>query len=533
MGYSSLTIITSNPDQTEHERETQRAKALAHAARVTHQRRVAQDNRGHHRTIVKDVRRQSLSTTFGDRRRAPSRSSILVAGQGNSDPFDAMPIRIKPETSHLPSLWQAHLSSNKTTLTMKINPVVYRDHLYVEGGLHLQCLLYIGSALLSLDGQHQQLQVQTLEHRLKCYRSLRTEIGQLTQSGDRNIFLKGLSLVLIATLLINERDEARIHAKNLYDGLSTNSPWLTERDRTLILCFVHYYDTVCAIVHLDSPVLDLKQLRRIWYNIDAVRGCSTEDLDSIEWWHHSVPMAGSVVKMPVFSQYLYNQFNMVQRFLNLQTDPLARMFKVYSTELPLKNAIGHSSITNALLENAARARAQYIASSGCSALGRGKEHAELVLSLAALAFFACRLTGPVIFSVEKMGRRAMDALRDSLEMDGNPMVHYLSPRMARHVRLWSLYIGSMWEWHSGRHLGPNAWFIPRLQQLVTELRLKLWSELVAICDGLLYFRPERIATTVWFLGMDWPSNVSWVGDSAYQTSGARFLEDLLFNAVAS
>jgi hypothetical protein len=525
MGYSSLMIIASNPGQTKRERESERAKALAHAARISHQRRFARDCRS--QTGAKHARQRSQSLTE-DRQQAPCRPALLVAGRGNSDPFDAMPIRIVPETSQLPSLWQAHLSSNKTTLTMKINPVIYRDHLYVEGSLHLQCLLYIGSALLSLHAQHQQLQVQTLEHRLKCYRSLGTEIGQLTEARDRNTFLKSLSLVLIATLLSNERDEARIHARNLYDELSADNALLTEKDRTLILCFVHYYDNMCAMVHLDKPVLNLQQLRQIWYKCGAVQKCSNEELDSIEWWQHSVSMAGSVVKMPVFSQYLHNQFNMVQRFVNLQTDPLARMFKIYSTELPLKNAIGHSSITNAILCNMDRARTQYLNSTSCSLLERGKEHAELVLSSALLAFFACRLTGPVIFSVEKMGLRAMNALQDSLEMDGNPMLHYLSPRMSRNIRLWSLYIGSMWEWNSGRHLMPDEWFIPRLQQLVSELKLKDFSELMAVCDGFLYFRPERVATTVWFLGMDWPENVSWTGATVHQKSGARFLKELLF-----
>jgi hypothetical protein len=238
MNHSDLTFIAHNPAQSVRQYEIERAKALSHAAKVAHRRR-----QGDRRHIEAHASGTSMGPSFCTQPTAPyipitnrrgheisTTRLLLLPGCGNSDPFDTMPVRITPQNSRLPLLWQAHMASDRTTHTHEISSALNLQNLYVEDALHLKRLFYIGSALLSsVHRQHQDLQLQTLRHRVSCYESLNHEIGLVSQPRRKMVLLQRLSLILTAAILTRERFEAGVHPRKLYDEISkayTAASWL-------------------------------------------------------------------------------------------------------------------------------------------------------------------------------------------------------------------------------------------------------------------------------------------------------------------
>ena len=333
-----LTIIPQDPAHSTYHRESERAKALAHATRVTHKRRRSQPGERSFATGRKNNGKGYRIESIGSIHRQSHNCGIcsMPAG-GNSDPFDTMPVPVTPANSILPTLWLAHLATNRTPHTMKVSSAVFLDQLYVEDSLHLQCPFYVGSTLLSSRYiQHQGLQLETLRHGVNCYKILRQEISLVARPSDWNILLRRLSLILIAALLANERSEAKAHARTLYDEIMARSAALSPRDNglDLILCFVHYHDNVCATVYLEDTVLDIHKLQHLWVTSDEKRRRSPEELAGIEWWCDPVSTRHSVVKTPVFDQHLQDLFNLIQVVIDLQEASMSWTFMKWSAEMP-------------------------------------------------------------------------------------------------------------------------------------------------------------------------------------------------------
>jgi hypothetical protein len=532
-----LTVINFIPEQSIQQREAARAKALSHAARISHQRKKSKS----HDIRIVPRRTQSRSHHAHSDTNRPNNdleyTTLRGPGGGNGDPFDTMPVSITSETYSLLAVLQAHLSNhpvdwqaqlpNKSIVRgSQISPSTFLGHPSLNGELHLRCLLYLGLVMLSTTHwRHSGLRIRTLKHRISCYEGIRQTFSPAGSRSDRSALLRNLSSIFIAALLINDRSEALLHATKIRDEIaaSLTVPSSIQEERATVLGFMHYYDNLCALRHLRPPILGIQLLESVWSAADMKLKHGIKSLASTEWWFQNNPSPSSIVRTPTFDQHLEMVFSNCQRLVTHPTHSLSQDTPK-STMITLLIACVQTERTILLLTQAKRARRQYeIDHDNMSC-------AAMVLSAALLAWYAGRMTGPVVGTYRVTAYRAMAALQKCI---GNMEGHVRdSPGilMFQHVVLWTLYIGAMWEWDSGVYWSDESWFIPRLQAKVFELGLTSWSEFIAVCDQFIYLRNEQMRTSAWFPGMEWPRNLAWAGAGRQQKSSASFLRELLFNS---
>jgi hypothetical protein len=449
-----------------------------------------------------------------------------------------MPVPITCNNSRLPTFWQDQLTKNATlwqvplptngTMQMyQISTSMYCLSTFVNSALHLRCLLYAGSALLSsTNPNHAGLQVQTLKYRIGCYEGLSQSVGPTASHLDRFALLQNLSLLFIAALLVNDRWEASIHAKKICDEIATcrTGPHLSLDEKNKILGLVHYYDNLCAMQYLTPPILDTRLLQSVWDSTDLVKGYSAEELAGFHGWRQSDLVPHTIVKVPLADPPLDKHHSFRQRLIARRSQP-AHEDMPQSTIILLMITKVRTELTIRILEHLKQAKRRYASQPNSITC------AGMVLSAALVAWFAGRVTGPVILTYRTTASRPMAALRGAIRLMrsyiGDP-VHSL---LLQHVLLWALHVGAMWEWDSGVYRSGESWFVPQLQAVVQELKLTRWSEFVSICDQFLYFRGEDSQSSVWFPGMGWPQHLAWAGAGCRQKSSTAFLRELLFDGA--
>jgi hypothetical protein len=499
MERSTLVTVTYDPAQPFKNREAEKSRALSHAARVSHLRRrvgkrldsgptESNDNN----TAANTPRSRAVSDSV--RRAGLRRLScrfLTVLNRGNSDPFETTAIAITPEISMLFALWMTHYESNVVSTTRKLSEATIRQDMALGNELQMRAVILACQALHCVQSaSNKDLQVRTLQHKASCLQQLRSV--NIPPSDTKILpFIKALTHVFIAAVLLNEVTEARIHEAHLRHLLTAiqGAHFWSNKDQKLLLSRVFYYDQRCALAYGHAPILEpqvLGQYRELFP--DPV----------LEWLQDQAP-AFCIVQMPTFSEPIAELFHKLQNHIDIVTQGLPALTGKLDEDAVSGPVLYSNHLTSMAFKHLDLAHEQF--SVAVDTQASFVWQTEVVFTHAILIFLASTVNGPKIASLRKRGEKAVRNLQCFLERAWQEEACVHDAWLHRYAQIWVLYIGAVWELDSGEYDKGKEWFTTAQQQTLKEDEISSWDELMAINDNFLRVPQHCEPSSIWFLGM--------------------------------
>jgi hypothetical protein len=509
MACSTLVTVVYDPTQNAQSRQIERSRALSHAAKVSHRRRRA-DRRGV--GPIKPDQDWLLDNPSSGRRMGP----LTTLNRGNSDPFNTTAISVTPEIAMLLASWIAHYETNIVSPTRKLSATTSRQDMALGNELQMSSLLLACQTLrLVQSSHHESMQVQTLQRKVKAFEQL-GNVGTVQPGPEIVPYIKALAHVFIASVLVNEVHEARLHEAQLRQALASvqGAPFWTRQNQNLLISRVYYYDQRAALVYMHPPVLEPDIIDQFWEVFP----------DPVQRWLQQRSSSQCIAGISVLSQGVKIIFRRLQDHIDILCHGMPEL----SSELD-EHAISGPVLYSNHLTFMVFNHLKVAQSRSTMAIERKARHVwttESVLTLAALTFLASAVNGPTVVSMYQRGRRAAQGLQTSLTRLWHDTACDPSSWILRYSQLWALYIGATWEWESGEYNKANDWFTTRLQEKIREYNLESWNGLMEIADSFLSVPARRNPGSIWLLGMADPPGESRCsrGDIAI----SQTLEEVLF-----
>lgn len=524
MDHSALVTVTYHPAQNTRDRELEKARALSHAAKVSHLRR-----RVSKRTTLQHIKSKDDNLTDNESqilalsdpvkraglRRISCRLSTVL-NRGNSDPFETTAIIITPEISMLFALWTTHYESNVVSTTRKLSEATIRQDMALGNELQMRSVVFACQALHRIQfARSEDMQIKVLQCKEKCLQQLRkTSISP----SDAEIvpYIKALTHIFIAAVLLNEVNEAKMHERQLRQLLTAvqGSQFWSIEDQNLLLSRIYYYDQRCALAYIHAPVLEpdiIEQYRELFPR-------------PVLEWLQSQPPCFCVVRVPAFSKDIEEIFYMLQGHIDIVCRGLQELSGkldqdaisgpvLYSNHLAFMT-FKHWKLAHEQSLVAIDTKSQFV------------WRTEVVLTLAVLIFLASTINGPSIMSLRQRGEKVVRRLQSSLERIWQEAAYTHDSWLHEYSQLWALYMGAIWELDSGEYHMGHDWFTKSLRHKIREYEIESWSELMEITNSFLRVPQQRERGSIWFLGMtDLPGELR---SNVFETATLETLKKVLF-----
>lgn len=515
-----LVILSYDPAKGIRHRQLQNSIALSHAARISYRRRQSAPRThecpNHHENEAVSERKPREQ----ERPSASKRTGNLpqVLNPGNSDPFNSIPVRVTPKVSMLLSIWNTHTETNPFLATRWFSARNVRQDLALDDELHVKSLLLASSALLySRFLECKNLNVQRLECKHECIQQLKFALRP--QSGTNQVKLaKGLSLMLVASLLSDEVSEAKLHSKQLFKAImsSKSAQSGTQEKHVALLGRCFHYDNQCALAYMRPPLLDPTETIHEWkvYFGPAQR------------WMQTQLLVLGAVRHPAFSGGLEDLFRQLQDQIDLQLKGIPNFPSSIEAHARCFPAMYIIQLTGKFFRHLEFASRRSLDET--DDLASSKWYTEIVLTLAGLAFLACAAYTPPIFSLKKRADKLLQALRGAVERCPYPVDRPPDFQLYQYSHLWALYIGATWEWDTGVYESGRGWYTESLREKVQELNVESWRGLQEIVQSFLRYPLKLGDGFLWVPGMDLPTSASG-STSRQRQSSSEFLEEMLFS----
>lgn len=506
-----LVISVYDPTQTKRKRQLQRSAALSHAAKTSYIRRI-HARYPPHRSVKQPWDHTKLpNTSWKD---LQIRQYVYQKpAHGNSDPFDAMVVKITPEVTMLLALWREHAESNAVAATRWISDTALKQDLSFDNKLHAEALLLMCTALLSSQRpDRQDLYIRRLERKHACIQQLKSLLR--SRPANEDVFVRGLSLIFMATIYANEADEATIHATRMYQALARiKGPRIwDDPEHVIILSRMYYHDQQCALTYMRSPILDPDVPVKHWH-------ATLEPLHAYIRHHGLVPVPASV-SHPAFSTELARLFGRLQEYITIQSMQVPEQLGFLEGHAHSSFIIYSIELTTRFFQHLQYAERRHLDATDLDAHAQWQH--EIILTLGALAFLVYVKGGPELFSLRTQGRAIIAALRGNLERTKQSPT--AEGKAYQQAQLWALFIGAIWEWDSGVYETGERWHSRELQSKLEEQGIASWNDLRAVIYEFLYIPPAKRGRAEIFLDMSDEA----LGQKPLLQTGTQFVKVLLF-----
>ncbi|KAL6247117.1 hypothetical protein RBB50_005460 [Rhinocladiella similis] len=387
---NDLVILPYKPSLCNRERHLQRSDAKSHAARVAHAQRNLSRRNVQQLPSSENRQLSGLHPKKQPSRQVSIQAYVSCIQHGNSDPFDAMALKITPEVSLLLSIWRKEHSSSFciSAINWLIDSDMRRDA-DIRSELHCKSLLLAATAVLATrHTEHHALSSQAQRRKLDCLRQLNVTSSSWGNISAKIDLAKSLSMIFIALLLLNDVAEARKHVEALCESLSA----VARKDgmeQIAMASRLYYYDMQTALVYLRPPILNARNIAGNWDAfLDASRTCSSGRLP--------VP---SKITYPMFTKKLEGFMSRLQKHVDIQSEGFGEMSKTASEYYISSNIIDTIDLAAALYSHWILCQREH--SIADTLLTRHQWYDESTASLCALAFIACAKYGPLFVDVRQ------------------------------------------------------------------------------------------------------------------------------------
>ncbi|ETN39866.1 uncharacterized protein HMPREF1541_06092 [Cyphellophora europaea CBS 101466] len=488
--FSDLVIISHNPGNSTRAASLERARALAYAARISSparkKKKALSMTRLEQRQQAKEARNTSSQENVATLQLLGSRATLLTTllKQGNSDPFNSMPVQITPSIGSTLSFWNSRMPVYCSEGRRVVNEKQFNtDIVNLHNEACCSAFLFLCATLMSAQNPQQaDLVHNSLRLKNQALQTLRTEIAR--NKAEKSAFaLRAIVYLFEATIMTAEVSEAKIHGAYVVEALRQIEAKKRPKDYDKLLMLVRMY-------YLDAQSA-LGYMRRMTLNPNDMVSLFQKSLEPIQQWvdTQDPSLFAGITDAVLFSRNITAMFRQMRVNIMLQhstPEELELYYPALVCQYPVPHhllLVGHAlehidRLANWLAAHPAETSDTYTAI-------HSQYRTEIVLSLALLVYLSRS-----VHSTEVLGEwtlasgllsKLMYWLADESQPDG--LARLIPPK----AQVWALYVGSCWELshRTPVRVACKASFLALLKKRAAALQLSAWQEVNAVLAEFL------------------------------------------------